>query len=679
MIMISKLLGSVRMTVIIVALVVLGIAASVSAVSVTLYLTMRQQALAASEMQQRANLAAAATILQQGLYGSSLNWTPDGTIDALRSFDIPTFRDTVVIDSITRVTGQDATVYKLDPATKNLVSQTTSLKSADGARLVEMALDPGSQAYLDVMANQRYLGAIDVAGVAYLAALQPIVTSNGDVLGALFAGTPMASVEAAANGALTTILMVGVGVTAALGIVGFFLSRLITRPIPQLAKSMEAIADGRYQSDVPYTDWTNEVGGMARAVEVFRQNGQRISQMTEAEADRIIIEQQDRQRMMTELQRAFGEVVDAAVSGDFTRHVDVEFPDPELNSLASGLNRLISTFDRGATEIGKVLRAMADTDLTQRMQDDYEGAFALIKSDINDVAQKLTEIVGLLRDTSGSLKTATGEILSGANDLSERTTRQAATIEETSAAMEQLASTVQENARRAEHASANAASVASAAEDGGQVMDAATQAMQRITRSSGQISNIIGMIDDIAFQTNLLALNASVEAARAGDAGKGFAVVAVEVRRLAQSAAQASADVKLLVEQSSGDITSGSALVGQAAQKLQSILGDVRQNSDLLGSIATQSREQAVAIEQVSQAVRVMDEMTQQNSALVEQTNAAIEQTEAQATELDRIVEIFHIETRPASEARSAARPRRSPSSTLVRGNVSVARDWSEF
>ena len=74
--------------------------------------------------------------------------------------------------------------------------------------------------------------------------------------------------------------------------------------------------------------------------------------------------------------------------------------------------------------------------------------------------------------------------------------------------------------------------------------------MERITASSGKISNIIGLIDDIAFQTNLLALNASVEAARAGEAGKGFAVVAVEVRRLAQSAAQASTEVKGLIEQS---------------------------------------------------------------------------------------------------------------------------------
>ena len=205
------------------------------------------------------------------------------------------------------------------------------------------------------------------------------------------------------------------------------------------------------------------------------------------------------------------------------------------------VNNLVETVDRGIGETGEVLSALAQTDLTQRVEGDYEGAFGQLKTDTNAVAEKLTEIVGQLSETSRALKTATGEILSGANDLSERTTKQAATIEETSAAMEQLAATVLAERRSAPRKpAAVAGTVTRTAEEGGEVMQQATEAMERITTSSGKISNIIGLIDDIAFQTNLLALNASVEAARAGEAGKGFAVVAVEVRRLAQSAAQAS-------------------------------------------------------------------------------------------------------------------------------------------
>ncbi|WDR01483.1 methyl-accepting chemotaxis protein [Devosia algicola] len=276
---------------------------------------------------------------------------------------------------------------------------------------------------------------------------------------------------------------------------------------------------------------------------------------------------------------------------------------------------------------------LAEGDLLGRIDTSFSGEYEQLRLAYNQTLERFADIVTRLKNTSCSLKTATGEILAGANDLSERTTRQAATIEETSAAMEQLAATVNENAQAADAASAMTRSVSQTASEGGEVMREANAAMERITVSSGKISNIIGMIDDIAFQTNLLALNASVEAARAGDAGKGFAVVAVEVRRLAQSAASASADVKVLIEQSADEVKGGTKLVASAADKLLDMLGAVRENSSLIEGIAVASREQASSIAEVNIAVRQMDDMTQHNAALVEQTNAAIEQTETQAIE----------------------------------------------
>src|SRR6185312_13775125 len=98
-------------------------------------------------------------------------------------------------------------------------------------------------------------------------------------------------------------------------------------------------------------------------------------------------------------------------------------------------------------------------------------------------------------------------------------------------------------------------------------------------------------------------------AARAGDAGKGFAVVAVEVRRLAQSAASASSDVKVLIEQSANEVGLGSRLVSDAAARLHAMLDAARSNNQLMDGIARDSQEQASAIEEVNVAVRQMDEM----------------------------------------------------------------------
>jgi methyl-accepting chemotaxis protein len=167
----------------------------------------------------------------------------------------------------------------------------------------------------------------------------------------------------------------------------------------------------------------------------------------------------------------------------------------------------------------------------------------------------------------------------------------------------------------------------------------------------------------------------------------------VEVRRLAQSAAEASKEVKVLIDQSAGEVKGGSRLVADAADRLTAMLEAARANNALMESIARDSREQASSIEEVNTAVRQLDEMTQHNAALVEETNAAIEQTEAQASELDRIVDIFTIgEAKPTATAARApglaarsgikdlqVRVKTAARSYLSQGNAAVDKDWAEF
>ncbi len=684
-----------RMTTAIAALLLTSIMVTIVAYSVSTYLSLRGQAVGQAIAQQNADLKTAATILEKRLSGSVLTWSEeDGTIVSFTTYSIPYFYDTGAVDSVTQVTGGETIVFSLGEQGQ-FVAKSTSLEAeAEGGRLTDFVLDPASPAAATLASGAAFHGEMTLAGTTYNAAAYPIHKLDGTLLGAFWVGKDVALADAAANAALPGLAAMAGVLLVVMGLIGLLASRLLTRPIPRLAETMDAIAAGDYTVEVPFVERGNEIGAMARAVEVFRENGQRVSQMTEAEAARIVADQEDRQRMMGELQDAFGVVVDAAAAGDFGRRVNVEFPDPELNALSSSVNNLVATFERGVTEVGSVLGALANTDLTRRMQGEYQGALAQLKTDTNAVAEKLSDVVGQLRATSGTLKTATSEILSGANDLSERTTKQAATIEETSAAMEQLAATVLSNAERAQDASQRSSVVTRTAEEGGQVMADATEAMEKITSSSGKISNIIGMIDDIAFQTNLLALNASVEAARAGEAGKGFAVVAVEVRRLAQSAAQASSDVKALIEQSADEVKGGSSLVANAATKLNAILEAARASNELMHSIASESREQASSIEEVNTAVRTMDEMTQHNAALVEEMNAAIEQTEAQATQLDQIVEVFRVEDPADASPRTGDRaavaelpPAPRPTSRLKaasrtylsQGNAAIDADWNEF
>ena len=688
---IGQFIGDIKLTTKIAVLVITAIIASVAIVTAAIYVELGATVRETAMKQQHANLKPAATLVQASLPGAEVAWTEAGDIGSLTTWSMPqNFVGHDLVDSVARITGEAVTIFGWEEASQDFVRMTTTIVGTDGERIVGTPLGQASAAYAPVMAGEAYFGEAMIVGRPYYTAYQPILDQAGKPVGVLFVGIDKDNVEAVVRDTVRLLLVVSVVALLALGALGFLLSRLLMAPVPRLARVMKTVADGDYAAVVPFTHSGNEVGEMARAVEIFRANGLKMTEMTEDERAASLRRRAERTDMMVALQAAFGEVVDAAIAGDFSKRVHAQFPDPELNALATSVNSLVETVDRGIGETGTVLGALAEADLTHRMHGDYQGAFARLKSDANSVTERLTEIVGGAKQISSSLKKATGEILSGMNDLSERTTKQAATIEQTSAAMEQLAATVAGNARMAEDANGKAQAVSHSASQSGVTMAEANQAMERITQSSGKISNIIGLIDDIAFQTNLLALNASVEAARAGDAGKGFAVVAVEVRRLAQSAASASADVKALIEQSASEVQGGSRLVSSAAEQLAAMLDAVNQNTSLMQSIAKASRAQASSIDEVSVAVRQLDEMTQHNAALVEQTNAAIEQTEAQASELDRVVDVFKLTDAAGSRAprgrvapekpvRGDAGLRSAARAYLSEGGAALAQDWNEF
>src|SRR5690606_10829494 len=189
--------------------VLASIIGSIAVVSASIYVNLHGQAMADSRVQQETNLGVAATILERRISGSVLTWSEDGTIAAFQSWAIPPFYDSEVIDSVTRVTKQDAAIYVLTPDASQLAAKTTSIVLADGARAVDHFLPEGSEAVARIMAGEAYLGPVELDGVTYFSALQPIKKTNGEVMGAIFVGTPMANIEASANSVLGLIGMVG--------------------------------------------------------------------------------------------------------------------------------------------------------------------------------------------------------------------------------------------------------------------------------------------------------------------------------------------------------------------------------------------------------------------------------------------------------------------------------------
>ncbi|WP_449445884.1 methyl-accepting chemotaxis protein [Thermomonas brevis] len=374
-------------------------------------------------------------------------------------------------------------------------------------------------------------------------------------------------------------------------------------------------------------------------------------------------------------------LVGAAVAGDFSHRGKADRFEFVYRELLEELNTLMATADQGLNEIGGLLSAVADGDLSRRVDVQLPGQFGQLAADANRTVDGLAKIVGDIRQTSDGINAAAGEIAAGNSDLSMRTEQQAASLEETASSMEELTSTVKQNADNARQANQLAIGAANVAESGSDVVQKVVDTMGDIQSSSRRIADIIGVIDGIAFQTNILALNAAVEAARAGEQGRGFAVVAAEVRSLAQRSAGAAKEIKQLITDSVLKVEEGSALVDQAGRTMSEIMGSVKRVTDIMADISAASQEQSSGIEQVNQAITQMDEGTQQNAALVEEASASAESMRQQAAQLVEAVSAFRTgqaeaakaARKPVTERQAAPAPAAAPTSAAPRRAAATA------
>ncbi len=456
---------------------------------------------------------------------------------------------------------------------------------------------------------------VEADGRAVAAGGIPLLSATGVHIGVLEIASDVTRVAQARSSALLTAALMTVAVCAVVMAAFLLFARSLGRAVGRLAATMDRLATGDLSAEVTSQGRPDEIGAMARAVDVFKRAGvEKVQLEAQAAASRRDAEA-ERARVagrQAEAAREQGTVVDA---------------------LAEGLVRL------------------SEGDLTFRLPAPFAVEYDKLRTDFNAAVAKLQDTMAAVAGNTRSIRHGSDEIGHAATDLSRRTEQQAASLEKTAAALDEITATVRQTAEGARHASAVVASAKTDAERSAAVVRNAVAAMTAIEASATEVGQIIGVIDEIAFQTNLLALNAGVEAARAGEAGRGFAVVASEVRALAQRSAEAAKQIKGLIGTSAAQVASGVGLVGETGRALERIATQVAEINVVVTAIAASAQEQASGLGEVNTAINQMDQVTQQNAAMVEESTAASHALMSEAADLFDLIERFRVEGDPEDGA----------------------------
>ena len=318
--------------------------------------------------------------------------------------------------------------------------------------------------------------------------------------------------------------------------------------------------------------------------------------------------------------KVMGEIVlvtDKVEQGIYKCQIKSTTRNPMISTLKDTINKMITQMSTNMIDLKNTLTKYTHDDFRARVTID-----ARIKEDMQEILNSVN-ILGQTLAKNASLNMKNGQTLednansmaSSVANVAQKANEQAASLEETAAAVEEITSITRNNAQNAATMANLGGKVRSSVTSGQALASKTATSMDEINQQVNAINEAIAVIDQIAFQTNILSLNAAVEAATAGEAGKGFAVVAAEVRNLATRSAEAAKEIKNLVENATSKANDGKTISAEMIKGYEELNTHIGQTIKLIEDVSNASKEQMQGIEQINDAVTMLDRVTQENAS----------------------------------------------------------------
>ena len=298
------------------------------------------------------------------------------------------------------------------------------------------------------------------------------------------------------------------------------------------------------------------------------------------------------------------------------------------------------------TEVKEVIEALADGDLTKRtdiqLQDEVGIVAGALNRTIGSIRDAMTLVAGTtdeLADTSGQMAAAAQEVTASVEEVASTTNQFSSTLETMNNNTQSMGKDVQDVAVRASSGENAVRDIMKQISELSESMQTLADEVSGLGVVSEEIGSIVSVITAIAEQTNLLALNAAIEAARAGENGRGFAVVAEEVRKLAEQASTATAEITTLVRRVQEGVQGAVSGMDKGARQADGVMNSINESGQALHSILEAVTGMVGRMEDISSGIEQINTGGQEIASASEEQAASIAQVATSAQDLTQMSE----------------------------------------
>ena len=316
----------------------------------------------------------------------------------------------------------------------------------------------------------------------------------------------------------------------------------------------------------------------------------------------------------------------------------------EIKVLQDSLNQMVTSLNTYINDIVRILEDIAEGDLAVTSDIEYRGDFARLQQAIQKITGNLN---GLVRDIEHSAKQFQGisrQVSDVSGQVEQGARQQADSIDDLAQNMDHLQKgMVQATGSVREVIVAVNANNENLRDITHNQINLLSDKMNEIAESSAKIGECLELINSINRQTNLLALNASIEAARAGEAGKGFAVVADEIRQLSENTADASGEIREMIQKNNESVREGIDITEHTVQILEDNLNSFEDARDEITKAAQIIENQGEYMNNISESMGTIGSIVDNNTNVSKENTAAAEEMTQQTDQLSSQIGKFHL------------------------------------